>query len=760
MGMRNWAVLLAGLCAAGAALAGGGLSGRIEDPQGNAVAGAALRLEGGTGTLFRAASDGAGLYSLDAIPNGVYRMVVEAAGFIAVTETVILPEAVSPHRIRFSQVAPVHDSILVSAESLEPRIEQRNAETFNRTLFTRDDQVFAYLSAGIDAGQHEGGGKSLEIRRFGFNLDHGGVNGGLKVLVDSVPQNQGTQGHGQGYLGALKALIPELIQDVVITNGPFSAEHGDFSGLGVVEIRQRESLPADLTLRLQGGNLDTRRAFVAYSPALGAADAYLAYEAAYTDGPFERPLRYRRNNVNASYARPAGARSRVGARALAGTNRFSSSGQLPLDLVSQGRLDRFGSIDDSGGGAVELGTVSAFFSAAGADGHTLRLDGFLSRTLFDLDSNFTFFRDDPVHGDAIRQHDSRLEEGFNAHYAQPHRAGSASALFAAGGNFHASQINVGLDHREKRIATSAAALANAGIANGAAYVQDSIALLNGRLVAGGGIRYDEFRFAVADRLNPAESGVRKAGRWQAKGNAALTPVRGVPLTLHWNYGRGINSADARAVVEKPDQPRIATTGFYQTGVSFNSRRFSAAGDAFLIDHSNEQVYIPDDGSFEFLGPSRAYGVELKASLPLGRHVSLGGGITKIANAFYRGGDHRVYVDRAPHFAANAAITVASWRGWSGSLSMRAVNHYRLDGEDPPILAGGHTVFDIGLARQLRRGIELNLSADNLTNRRYCETQNYFASRITPDAPVLMRIHGTPGYPLTVAAGLTFRLGAR
>jgi len=30
---------------------------------------------------------------------------------------------------------------------------------------------------------------------------------------------------------------------------------------------------------------------------------------------------------------------------------------------------------------------------------------------------------------------------------------------------------------------------------------------------------------------------------------------------------------------------------------------------FFIDRSNEQVYIPDDGSFEFKGPSRSYGYE-------------------------------------------------------------------------------------------------------------------------------------------------------
>jgi outer membrane receptor protein involved in Fe transport len=88
--------------------------------------------------------------------------------------------------------------------------------------------------------------------------------------------------------------------------------------------------------------------------------------------------------------------------------------------------------------------------------------------------------------------------------------------------------------------------------------------------------------------------------------------------------------------------------------------------------------------------------------------------------------------------------------------MRAINHYRLDGDDPSILASGHTVFDLGLARQLRRGVEFNLSVDNLTNRGYYETQNYFESRVAPMAPVVARIHGTPGYPLTAMAGLTFR----
>jgi hypothetical protein len=64
---------------------------------------------------------------------------------------------------------------------------------------------------------------------------------------------------------------------------------------------------------------------------------------------------------------------------------------------------------------------------------------------------------------------------------------------------------------------------------------------------------------------------------------------------------------------------------------------------------------------------------------------------------------------------------------------------------------------MGLARQIRRGVELNLSLDNLTNRDFYETQNYFESRVTPLAPVIARIHATPGYPLPAVVGVTFRL---
>ena len=738
------------------------VSGQIVDPQGKAVVGASVTLTLGSNTpVNETQSDETGHFSFLKIASASYRITASAPGFVPTSKDISLAEGqIASTDLQFERVEQKTDSVVITAKVVEPTVDLRNAEVFNRTLFTRDDQVFQQLNAGINVGQHEGGGKSLEIRRFGFNLDHGGVNGGLKVLVDDVQQNQGSQGHGQGYLGALKALSPELIQEVNIINGPFSAEYGDFSGLGVVHIRQRESMPDQFSARLEAGNFDTGRAFLAYSPAVDKVDSYLAYEGSYTDGPFISPGRYRRDNVNGNYTRALGDDQKLGFRMIFGRNDFYSSGQIPLDLVAAGVLDRFGYIDPTDGGRVKLGTASAYYSKSCENGDTLKVDGFLGRSLFDLYSNFTFFLNDPIHGDGFQQHDSRLQEGLNEQYVHVHKLWGALATFVSGANFHDNEINVGLYPRDERVPLGVTTRADAHVTNGALYAQETLSFWSGRLILGGGLRYDEFRYNVMDQVNPENSGLQYAGRWQGKGNIAFSPVQNVPLTITVNYGRGINSIDARGVVQHPEEPRLATTDFYQLGVSSNHGRFGISVDTFLIDHSNEQVYIPDDGSFEFKGPSRAYGYEAKASFQLTRRLSLNAGMTKIGNAFFKGGDHRVYVDSAPHFVANAALTLAAWRGWSGSLRMRAVNHYRLDGDDPSIVASGLTVFDFGLAKQLSRRVELNLSLDNLTNRDYYETQNYFDSRVAPDAPIVGRIHGTPGYPMTAIAGVTMRFGEK
>jgi outer membrane receptor protein involved in Fe transport len=704
-------------------------------------------------------------------------------------------------------VPPINESVVIEDDALTPDIERRNQSVYNNTLFGRDDQLIQTLHAGINAGQHEGGGKSLEIRRFGFNTDHGGVNGGVKILVDNVQQNQGTQGHGQGYLGNLKSLSPELVQDVSIINGPFSAAYGDFSGLGVVQIRQRESLPNLLTARIQGGSFNTLRGFFAYSPKVKNVEAFIAYEPSYTDGPFENPLRYRRDNVTGNFTYKFSDKQAFGVKVNFGRNDFFSSGQIPLDLVASGELDRFGFIDPENGGKIKIGTLGTYFRKEFTSGATLKADAFVSRSLFDLFSNFTFFTADPIYGDEIQQHDSRLQEGANVQFFQPYKIFGVQSLLTVGGNTHFNQINVGLYPSINRnpnrkflpeninnpnvLYTKADAKVN----NYAGYVQNSMNFFNGHLRVDLGLRFDYFTFDVngfelggAEEMKRNEQnslkfscaqfsdfdtscltldGKEGAGRFQPKAAVALSPFETFPMTFYLNYGRGISSQDARGVVRNPDAPKISTTDFYQTGTSYNSRRFSGVASFFFIDRSNEQVYIPDDGSIEFAGLSRSYGFELRNSIRFNRFLSFNAGLTQVLRAFYPGefyfdnnARRRVIVDSAPKTVANGSIVLSELRGFNSSLSWRHISSYRLDGENENIRAAGHDVVDFSLSKRLKKWADLNFSIDNLFNKRYYETQNYFESRVSPNADVIERIHATPGYPFTVNIGLTFRFGAK
>ncbi|HVE60163.1 MAG TPA: TonB-dependent receptor [Pyrinomonadaceae bacterium] len=727
-------------------------------------------------------TDGEGRFSL-AVPNESLSVKISGKNIEPQTRIFSTQDSLEDVQIKIAYIVPpVSENVTIESDALSPEIERRNDTVYKNSLFGRDDQLIFTLNAGINAGQHEGGGKSLEIRRFGFNLDHGGAGGGLKILVDDIQQNQGTQGHGQGYLGALKSFSPELIEDVSIINGPFSAAYGDFSGLGVVQIRQRESLPQALTARIQAGSFNTFRSFLAYSPQIKSVDSFIAYEFSRTNGPFKNPLKYRRDNVTGNFTRKLDKTQSVGFKFNFGRSDFFSSGQIPLDLVFAGELDRFGAIDPENGGKVRVGTASVYYRKEFKTGATFKADAFAGRSLFDLFSNFTFFAADPNFGDEIEQHDSRLQEGSNVQYLQPYKFFGNGSLVTIGGNLHLNQINVGLYPTVARTPNRKflpgnvnnpnvlLTQANAKVNNYAAYIQNGIDFFNGHLRLELGLRFDYFSFDVKgfeiSNSRTEIAGKESAGKFQPKLALAWSPLEKTPISFYLNYGRGISSQDARGVARNPASPKIATTDFYQAGTSYNARRVSAVFSFFAIDNSNQQIYIPDDGSLEFAGRSRSYGVEFRNSIRLTKNLSFNGGLTEVLRAFYPGQftenlpRRRVIIDSAPHTTSNASLVLSEFYGFNSSLAWRHISNYRLDAENARVKASGNDVVDFSLSKRLKKWVDLNFSVDNLLNKKYFETQNYFESRTCPTCAVLPRIHATPGYSTTFSIGLTFRFWAK
>src|SRR5438034_4503003 len=140
-----------------------------------------------------------------------------------------------------------------------------------------------------------------------------------------------------------------------------------------------------------------------YSPQFDRADSFIAYEGTHTDGPFISPLRYQRDNVTGNYTWHISEKESLGFKLNFGRNDFFSSGQIPLDLVADGQLDRFGYADPFDGGRVRLGTLGIYYRRDLASGDIFKVDGFLTRnsgprTIWSLPNAFTsaFKGQDPV----------------------------------------------------------------------------------------------------------------------------------------------------------------------------------------------------------------------------------------------------------------------------------------------------------------------------------------------------------------------------
>ena len=171
------------------------LSGTIVTAQFELVPNVTVEIQTGSGTLT-AISDGEGKFALQ-VPADALTVKFSGNNIEPLTRIFTPTDKLENLQIKISYVVPpINETVTIQGNTLTPNFEIRNDAVYRNFLFNRDDQLIQSLNAGINAGQHEGGGKSLEIRRFGFNTDHGGVNGGVKILVDNIPQNQATQGHG------------------------------------------------------------------------------------------------------------------------------------------------------------------------------------------------------------------------------------------------------------------------------------------------------------------------------------------------------------------------------------------------------------------------------------------------------------------------------------------------------------------------------------------------------------------------------------
>jgi hypothetical protein len=601
-----------------------------------------------------------------------------------------------------------------------------------RTIYRPGELLEA--APGLIASQHSGEGKANQFYLRGFNLDHGTD---LATYVDDMPVNQRSHAHGQGWTD-LNFLIPELTARLDYRKGPYSAREGDFASAGSAAITYANRLVRDVATVSVGQNGYARTALAASKDAAGGALTY-ALELLHNDGPFTHPDDYQKVNGVLRYSRGY-ANNGWSVTAMAYHGRWNSTDQIPERAVDDGRIGRFGLVDDTDGGEARRYSLSGVWRRTAADSAS-KVNAYIVRNQLDLWSNFTYFMDDPVHGDQFAQPDRRVTSGVNAlHTWHAHRGDSITADISVGLQAQNDNIFNGLLHTQARQTLSITRQDHIVETSGAAWIESATRW--GELVRSiVGLRADRYRFRVRGD---------QAANAGSAGDTLLSPSLNLVFgpwkssELYLNYGQGFHSNDARGAVTSAE-PLVRSRGM-EIGLRTEAiPKNQTALSLYRLDFDSELTYVGDAGTTEAGPPSRRIGIEFSNYYKPVKWLSI-----DFDAAFARARSREVDAgqDRIPgavEGVGQLAIT-ASQLGkngaWEGALRLRYFGPRPLI-EDNSVRSHASTTLNGRIGYRIARDLRLELEGFNLANKRVSSIDYYYASRLAGEAEAHEDIHFHP-----------------
>lgn len=631
--------------------------------------------------------------------------------------------------------------------SSEPALQYQSISRLDvKMRGINNSQEVLRLVPGLFIGQHAGGGKAEQLFLRGFDLDHGTD---INITVDGMAVNMVSHAHGQGYAD-LHFVIPELIDNVNFRKGPYYADKGNFTTSGAVDFQTFNTLPNNM-VKAEAGAFNTFRA-VAMTNLLGARaraqqqSAYLAAEYMYSDGYFDHPQDFNRFNLFGKYFGKLGDHSLFNFSASTFYSKWMASGQIPDRAVKDGEIGFFGAIDPNEGGSTSRTNANAQLTTTLGNGATLKNQLYFTQYNFELFSNFTFFKEDPVNGDQIKQKEHRNLLGYNSSYQASYYLGNTKLASEAGINVRADRTQGSeLSRTKDRVTvTNAIRLGNIAETNLAAYLNETFAFTN-RLSLNAGLRYDHFFNRYTDRLNNNSKGHTQAGILSPKLN--LTYQYNPATQFYINTGKGFHSNDTRVVV--PQNGLEILPAAYGTDIGAilkptNNLLLNAA--VWYLWLNQEFVYVGDEGVVEPSGKSRRLGFDLSARyqpvswLYLDVDMNYSNGRAADAPRYAN------YLPLAPVFTSTGGLTVKTKQKVNGSIRYRYMGN-RPANEDNSVIAKGYFITDAFINYSLRR-YEFGVAVQNLFDARWKETQFETESRLYNEAAPVSEIHFTPGTPIS------------
>jgi TonB family protein len=625
---------------------------------------------------------------------------------------------------------------------------------------------------GLFSVQHAGGGKAQQYFMRGFDVDHGTD---IAFFVDGAPVNAVSHAHGQGY-SDLHFIIPEVIDSLESTKGPYSARVGDFATAGSVTFHLADHLSEGVA-RVEVGPDNHRRAVVAESPDLGENwRAVAAAELFNEDGPFIHPEGYDRFNGYAKVTRVLDEKSELSLMLSAYGGTWNMSGLIPARAVcGEGDgtprppaydgthcLSRWDSVDPSQGGATQRAMVLASY-------HREIDRGDIEATVYATHSNLQMFLNDGIasadqiagtlYGSQHEQGDARTQMGANLRISRTSTFGGIDIRATAGLQVREDLIEGQLHRTEQRQRLDGFPGISGPVFDGSitetelgAYAElDSHLTPWLRVVLAG--REDRIDGALNNESATAvyqTSGYKGASQFSPKATVIVSPFDA--LDLFANFGQGFHTNDVRStllgVINGVQPTLVATATGYEVGGTFRPLKgLTVTAVGFLLDLTQELTVDGDTDTTAPSGPTRRYGGELVGRYQLGRGF--------FADATFTVARAR-YTDAADIAAGQSLVPLAPTRTFSAGVGAReplgpftiVASAYvrsmadRPATQDGTLTATGYTI--VSAQAGLRwRSFELGVDVINVGNALWREGQFAVNSRLPGEGP-----HPPPGMSFT------------
>ncbi len=603
---------------------------------------------------------------------------------------------------------------------------------------------------GLVMGQHAGGGKAEQIFLRGFDIDHGTD---LMINVDGIPVNMVSHAHGQGYAD-LHFLIPELVDDVTYGKGPYDYEHGNFTTAGYIDFKTKDSFDKN-EVKAEVGQFNTKR-FVTLLNLIDNPNnsALFASEFSFTDGPFESPQDFNRINVFGKYSGTLANADRLSVSASHFTSSWDASGQIPNRSVLDGTITRFGAIDDTEGGITKRTNILLDYHKHINESETVEANAYYSNYGFELYSNFTFFANDPINGDQIRQKETRDMFGLNSKYTKYFSTPTLSGDYRFGIQMRNDQS---VDNELSRTANRRETLSQLQFGdinetNIGAYADVHFDF--GKLTINPSLRYDYFDFNYVDDLSTtfSKEGVDKSVV-SPKLNFLYSQNSEIQYFL--KLGKGFHSNDSRVITEQTVAEILPAAYGADLGFVWKpSDQFLLNTTVWYLLSEQEFVYVGDEAIVEASGESQRRGIELSTRFQPAKSIFLNADVTYTDAEASDEPDGQNFIPLAPDLVITGGASVDVTSNLFASMQVRHIDD-RPGNEDNSIIAEGYTVVDLNSNYSVENWT-IGFQIQNLFDVEWNETQFATETRLLNETDPVDEIHFTPGSPFFIRGIVSYK----